>query len=100
MRRSTRREGPWLTHCVRYAVYSLNTATDIAFSSVRIAERGPWRCSLALEATFGKSRAVVHIALDAASAIAETQCPLAMLRFDAEVDWHVSLSHVGTPGAD
>ena len=79
-------------HGCLLSVYSLNTTTDIAFSSVRIAEKGPWRSSLALEASFGNSHAVVHISLDATSASVEAQHPLAMLRFDAEVDWHVSHS--------
>ncbi|KAI3487961.1 hypothetical protein L1887_48044 [Cichorium endivia] len=65
-------------------LYSLDTTEGIPFTNVRIAEAGPWRASLALEAKFGQSTVRMSIVLDAlprhAAAWREGGAPAAALR--------------------
>ncbi len=53
---------------------------------MRIAEAGPWRASLALEAKFGQSTVQVSIVLDAVAAF-DSKDARPLLRFDTQIDW-------------
>ncbi|KAN0061958.1 Glycoside hydrolase, 38 vacuolar alpha mannosidase [Thecaphora frezii] len=70
-------------------VYSLDTIEEIPFDSVRIAEKGPWRSSLALNAKFGQSSVELTISLDAvpATILTASEDARALLRFDMRIDW-------------
>lgn len=70
-------------------IYSLDTEEEIQFTNVRIAESGPWRSSLALEAKFGQSSARVLISLDAlpATMLSQGDPGRPVLRFEVELDW-------------
>ncbi|SPO21157.1 probable AMS1 - alpha-mannosidase [Ustilago trichophora] len=70
-------------------VYSLDTEEEIPFSNVRIAEAGPWRAALALEAKFGKSTVQINIVLDAlpATPLISGKDARPLLRFDTQIDW-------------
>lgn len=70
-------------------VYSLDTEEEIPFTNVRIAEAGPWRASLALEAKFGQSTVQINIVLDAVSAtpLVTGKDARPLLRFDTQIDW-------------
>ncbi|PWN53731.1 putative AMS1-alpha-mannosidase, partial [Violaceomyces palustris] len=70
-------------------IYSLDTVEEIAFDTVRISEEGPWRCSLALEAKFGKSKVKVKMSLDAlpASTRVGRQEARPLIRLETEIDW-------------
>ncbi|PWN26260.1 hypothetical protein BDZ90DRAFT_280786 [Jaminaea rosea] len=72
--------------------YSLDTMEEIRFDRCKIAERGPWRASMVLEASFGKSKASIILSLDAVPATAvqggkSGSDARSLIRFDAEVDW-------------
>ncbi|CBQ67971.1 probable AMS1-alpha-mannosidase [Sporisorium reilianum SRZ2] len=70
-------------------LYSLDTEEEIPFTNVRIAEAGPWRASLALEAKFGQSTVQVSIVLDAvpATTLVGDKDARPLLRFDTQIDW-------------
>ncbi len=70
-------------------MYSLDTEEEITFTNVRIAEAGPWRASLALEAKFSQSTVQLNIVLDAVSAtpLIEGKDARPLLRFDTQIDW-------------
>lgn len=70
-------------------VYSLDTEEEIPFTNVRIAEAGPWRAALALEAKFGKSTIHINIVLDAlpATPLISGKDARPLLRFDTQIDW-------------
>ncbi|KAJ1030129.1 hypothetical protein NDA16_001042 [Ustilago loliicola] len=70
-------------------LYSLDTEEEITFTNVRIAEAGPWRASLALEAKFSKSTVQVNIVLDAvpATPLLKGDDARPLLRFDTQIDW-------------
>ncbi|PWZ01460.1 putative AMS1-alpha-mannosidase [Testicularia cyperi] len=70
-------------------LYSLDTEEPIPFSNVRIAENGPWRASLALEAKFGQSIVQITISLDAVPAtMLVSGCDARpLLKFDTQIDW-------------
>lgn len=70
-------------------LYSLDTTEGIPFTNVRIAEAGPWRASLALEAKFGQSTVRMSIVLDAlpATPLLGEKESRPLLRFDTQIDW-------------
>lgn len=75
-------------------IWSLDTLEEIRFDRVRVQQRGPWRATLALEATFGKSKATFSLSLDALPATAQTgsvsqrRTARSYLNIEAHVDWH------------
>lgn len=68
---------------------SLETEEELKFDRVRISEKGPWRSSLTLVSSFGKSQVEFTITLDAvpASSSAAKGNSRSYLRFDANIDW-------------
>jgi len=71
---------------------SLETEEELKFDRVRISQSGPWRSSLTLISTFGKSQVEMTVSLDAISASlnAAKGNARSYLRFDANIDWQVS----------
>lgn len=73
-------------------IWSLDTLEEIRFDRARVTERGPWRTSLELEATFGKSWAKLHLSVDAVPATvvgsaARRDAGRSLVRIDAEIEW-------------
>ncbi|PWN91943.1 putative AMS1-alpha-mannosidase [Acaromyces ingoldii] len=71
-------------------IYSLQTEEEIAFETVRIAQAGPWRAALELQANFGKSSVRVEISLDALPATAtnaKARDARSFINLDVKIDW-------------
>lgn len=72
-------------------IYSYQTDEEIKFDSVRVAQNGPWRSVLELQAKWSKSTVTLCVTLDAIPAsilTAKSKDARSLIRFDAEVDWH------------
>lgn len=70
-------------------IWSLDTLEEIKFERVRLQERGPWRATLALQATFGKSSANLKLSLDALSAtqLTHPRTARSFVHVEADIDW-------------
>lgn len=71
-------------------IYSYDTEEEIQFDSVRVAQNGPWRSVLELQANWSKSKVTLRVTLDAIAASCMTsrlQDARSLIRFDATVDW-------------
>lgn len=70
-------------------LWSLDTREEIKFDSLRVQERGPWRATIAAEASFGKSKATLLFSLDALPASVSTaeRRGRGLLNVQAEVEW-------------
>lgn len=72
-------------------IYSFQTDEEIKFDSVRVAQNGPWRSVLELQANFSKSKVTLRVTMDALPAscmTARAKDARSLIRFDADVDWH------------
>jgi alpha-mannosidase len=71
-------------------IYSYQTDEEIKFDSVRVAQNGPWRSVLELQANWSQSKITLRVTLDAIPAStmnARSKDARSLIRFDAEVDW-------------
>jgi alpha-mannosidase len=66
-------------------IYHLKCGSVIRFDKVSKGKEGNLQASLIAEASFGKSKAVLEISLDAVPAGSTTQ---PIVRVKAKVDWH------------